>query len=301
MSRKAVFLVNPASGNGTTGRRWPELLARARALGLGGEPILSERPGQLIELAAAAAAEGGLLVVVGGDGTLNEVVNGAAGSDAEIAVIPAGTGRDFGRTYGIPTRFDDAVRVAVDGTTRTIDLGRAEFALPGGGKGLRLFANAGSVGMSGAVAHRANSMSKRLGGRVTFYAALVREFLSWTNTEMTVAFERGERRGRMHDVVVANGRFLGGGMKLAPDARPDDGLFDVVVVGDVSKLDFATTSPKLYRGGHIGHPRIEVVQSAWVTVEADDPMLVELDGEQEGTTPVRFEVVPDALRIRVPR
>src|SRR5580704_9126356 len=135
MSRKAVFLVNPASGNGTTGRRWPELLARARALGLGGEPILSERPGQLIELAAAAAAEGGLLVVVGGDGTLNEVVNGATGTDAEIAVIPAGTGRDFGRTYGIPRRFDDAVRLALDGSPRTIDLGRAVFAGRGGGEG----------------------------------------------------------------------------------------------------------------------------------------------------------------------
>jgi diacylglycerol kinase (ATP) len=300
MTRKAVFLVNPASGNGATGRRWPKLHARARALGLSGEPILSEHPGQLIELAAAAAGEGGLLVVVGGDGTLNEVVNGAAGSDAEIAVIPAGTGRDFGRTYGIPTRFDDAVRVALEGTTRTIDLGRAEFGAPGGGKSVRLFANAASVGMSGAVARRANSMSKQLGGRVTFYTALVREFLSWTNTEMTVAFQSGERHGRMHDVVVANGRFLGGGMKLAPDARPDDGLFDVVLVGDVGKLDFATTSPKLYRGGHVRHPKVEVVRSAWVTVVAEDPMLVELDGEQDGTTPVRFEVTPNALRIRVP-
>jgi len=300
MSRETVFLVNPASGNGATGRRWPDLHRRARELGLGGDPILSERPGQLIDLAATAAGRCGLLVVVGGDGTLNEVVNGAAGSDAEIAVIPAGTGRDFGRTYGIPTRFDDAVRVALEGATRTIDLGRAEFARPGGVKGVRLFANAGSVGMSGAVARRANSMSKRLGGRLTFYTALVREFLAWTNTEMTVAFDAGERTGLMHDVVVANGRFLGGGMKLAPDAQPDDGLFDVVLVGDISKLDFALTSPKLYRGGHVGHPRVEVVQSGWVTVEADDPKLVELDGEQEGTTPVRFEIVPRALRIRVP-
>ena len=303
MSRSTVFLVNPASGNGATGRRWPDLQRRARALGLAGDLLVSEQPGHLIELAATAAAEGGLLVVVGGDGTLNEVVNGAAGSDAEIAVIPSGTGRDFGRTYGIPTRFDDAVRVVLEGTTRTIDLGRAEFALPGDGEkgtGVRLFVNAGSVGMSGAVARRANSMSKRLGGRVTFYTALVREFLGWTNTEMTVAFGPGERSGPMHDVIVANGRFLGGGMKLAPDARPDDGLFDVVLVGDVSKFDFVITSPKLYRGGHVGHPRVEIVQSTWVTVEATDPLLVELDGEQEGTTPARFEVVPNAVRIRVP-
>jgi diacylglycerol kinase (ATP) len=301
VSGRTVFLVNPASGGGATGRRWPELQRRARALGLEGEALLSERPGHLSELAARESADGALLVVVGGDGTLNEVVNGAAGSGAEIAVIPAGTGKDFGRSYGIPTRFDDAVRLALEGAPRTIDLGRAVFARPGGGEGQRLFANAGSVGMSGAVARRANSSSKRLGGRVTFYYALVVEFLRWHNSELSVAFEGGERRARMHDVIVANGNYLGGGMKLAPDARPDDGLFDLVLVGDVSKLDFVTTSPKLYRGGHVGHPRIEIVRSPWVSVEAAAPVLLELDGEQEGTTPVRFEIVPGALRIRVPR
>lgn len=301
MSRRVVFLVNPASANGATGRRWPALEARARALGLEGDSLLSERPGQLSELAAQAAEGGALLVVVGGDGTLNEVVNGAAGRGAEIAVIPAGTGRDFGRTYGIPRRFDDAVRLALDGATRTIDLGRVEFRDAGGLDVRRLFANAASVGMSGAVARRANGMSKRLGGRLTFYAALVREFLGWTNTEMDVRFEAGERQGPMHDVVVANGCFLGGGMKLAPDACPDDGLFDVVLVGDVSKLDFVTTSPKLYRGGHISHPRIEVVRSAWVSVESQLPMLVEVDGEPVGTTPARFDVEPGALQLRTPR
>jgi diacylglycerol kinase (ATP) len=299
VSRETVFLVNPASANGATGKRWPQLERRARTLGLTGETRLSERPGHLSELAAQAAAEDALLVVVGGDGSLNEVVNGLAGADAEVAVIPAGTGRDFGRTYGIPARFEDAVAIAVGGTARRIDVGRAVFARPGGGQGERLFANAGSVGMSGAVARRVNSGSKRLGGRVTFYSALVAEFLSWTNTELSVAFEGGERRARMHDAIVANGCFLGGGMKLAPDARPDDGLFDLVLVGDVSKLDFVTTSPKLYRGGHVGHPRIEIVRSPWVSVDAETPMLLELDGEQEGTTPVRFEIVPGALRIRV--
>jgi YegS/Rv2252/BmrU family lipid kinase len=300
VTRRAVFLVNPASANGATGRHWPALRRRAEALGLEGEALISEHPGHLTELAAAAADDGLLLVVVGGDGTLNEVVNGAAGSKAEIAVIPAGTGRDFGRTYGIPRRFDDAVRVAIEGKTQTIDVGRARFALPSGGEGLRLFANAGSVGMSGAVARRANTMSKRLGGRATFYTALAREFARWQNCEIQVEFEGGSRRARMHDVIVANGRFLGGGMKLAPAAQPDDGLFELVLVGDISKLDFVTTSPKLYRGGHVGHPRIEITRSPWVTVDAAAPLLLELDGEQEGTTPVRFEIVANALRLRTP-
>jgi diacylglycerol kinase (ATP) len=272
------------------------LHARAEALGLTGEAMLSKRPGDLIELARAAAASHDLLVVVGGDGTVNEVVNGVAGLSAEVAVIPAGTGQDFGRTYGIPAKLDDAVRVALDGATRRIDLGRATYA---GGE--RYFANVGTVGMSGAVAKRANSMSKALGGRATFYYALTREFLAWRNTEVTVTFDDGERRGPMHDVIVANGRWHGGGMKLAPDASPDDGLFDVVVIGDVSKLDFATTSPKLYKGGHIGHPRVEVLRTTAVSVEAARPLPVELEGEPVGTSPARFEIVPRALRLRVPR
>jgi diacylglycerol kinase (ATP) len=257
--------------------------------------LLSERPGHLVELAREAAATHDLLVVVGGDGTLNEVVNGVAGSDVELAILPAGTGQDFGRTYGIPTRFDDAVRLALAGEPTTIDLGRASF----NGRE-RYFANVGSVGMSGAVAKRANSMSKALGGRATFYYALVREFLAWSNTEVTVAFDGGERRGPMHDVIVANGQWHGGGMRLAPEARFDDGLFDVVVIGDVSKLDFVTTSPKLYKGGHVHHPRVEVLRSAWIAVDAARPLPVELEGEPIGTTPVRFDIVPGALRVRVP-
>ena len=250
--------------------------------------MLSERPGQLAEAARDADA---LLVVVGGDGTVNEVVNGIAGTSAEIAVLPSGTGQDFGRTYGIPARFDDAVAVALQGATRTVDLGRV---------GSRYFANVGSVGMSGAVAERANRTSKALGGRVTFFYVLTRVFLAWQNTEVTVTLDDGERRGRMHDVIVANGVWHGGGMKLAPDARPDDGLFDVVLIGDVSKADFATTAPRLYKGGHVSHPKVEVVRSARVRVDGVDPLPIEVDGEQLGTTPATFEVVPGALRVRVP-
>jgi YegS/Rv2252/BmrU family lipid kinase len=291
----AVFLVNPASANGATGKRWPELRRRARELGLDGEAVLSERPRHLIELAREAARSHRLLVVVGGDGTLNEVVNGVAGLDAELAVLPAGTGQDFGRTHGIPTAFDEAVRVAVDGTARAVDLGRVTFR-----EGERWFANVGSAGMSGAVAERANGMTKRFGGRATFFWALLREFAAWKNAEVTVTLDDAERRGRMHDVIVANGRWHGGGMKLAPDAHADDGLFDVVLVGDVTKLDFMTTAPKLYSGRHVGHPRIEVLRSATVTVDGAAPLPIELEGEQVGTTPARFEVVPSALRVRTP-
>jgi diacylglycerol kinase (ATP) len=262
---------------------------------------LSERPGHLIELTRAAVEGGATLVVaIGGDGTLNEVVNGVAGSGVELATIPLGTGMDFGRTYGIPTKFDDAVRVALSGETRTIDAGRVRYRTWGGEDAERWFANVGSVGMSGAVAQRANGMSKALGGKLTFFYALTRVFLEWQNTEVTVRVDGDERRGRMHDVIVANGVWHGGGMKLAPDASPDDGAFDVVLIGDVSKLDFLTTAPKIYKGRHVNHPKVEVLRSARVDVDAPAVLPIELEGEQVGTTPATFELVPRALSVRVP-
>ena len=228
------------------------------------------------------------------------MVNGIARRDVELATIPIGTGMDFGRTYGIPTGFDDAVRVALTGRPRTIDAGLVRYRTWGGDSAERWFANVGSVGMSGAVAQRANGMSKALGGKATFFYALTRVFLEWENTEVTVRLDDTERRGRMHDVIVANGVWHGGGMMLAPDARPDDGLFDVVLIGDVGKVDFLTTAPKIYRGKHVHHPKVEVLRSLQVEVDASEHLPIEVEGEQVGTTPAAFEVVPGALRLRVP-
>jgi diacylglycerol kinase (ATP) len=297
-----VFLVNPASENGATGRRWPELAHRAASLGLRGDALLSERPGQLAELALQAADGGAsLLVVVGGDGTVNEVVNGIAGrDDVELAVIPRGTGWDFVRTYRIPRRLEAAVEVAQRGRTRTIDLGRARYRSWDGSDGESLFANIASAGMSGAIAKRSNESSKALGGKASYLWATLAVFSRWRSDEVRVTVDGEERHGRMHDVVVANGRYFGGGMKICPEAEPDDGLFDVLLIGDLTKRDLLLTLPKTYRGKHLPHPRAEVLRGTVVQLETPEPLPVELDGEQPGTTPARFEVVPQALRLRVP-
>jgi len=264
--------------------------------------LLSERPGQLGELAREAADAGArLLVIVGGDGTVNEVVNGIAGRlDVEVAVIPRGTGWDFVRTYRIPRRLEDAAEVALHGRTRTIDLGRAHYRGWGGSKGESLFANIASAGMSGAIAKRANESSKALGGKASYLWATLTVFSRWRNDEVRVKVDDDERRGRMHDVVVANGRYFGGGMEICPGAEPDDGLFDVLLIGDLTKRDLLLTLPKTYRGKHLPHPKAEVLRGSSVEVETAAPLPVELDGEQPGTTPTRFEVVPQALRLRVP-
>jgi diacylglycerol kinase family enzyme len=187
------------------------------------------------------------------------------------------------------------VRVAAGGTTRTIDVGRVEHS-----RGVRWFANVGSVGMSAAVAQRANGMSKALGGKATFFYALTRVFLEWQNTPVTVELDGSRHEGRMHDVIVANGQWHGGAMWLAPEAQPDDGVFDVVLIGDVNKRDFVTTAPKIYKGTYLAHPKVELLRARTVAVDAPERLPIELDGEQVGTTPVRFEVVPRALRLRVP-
>src|SRR4051794_40874738 len=272
-------------------------------LGLEGDALLSERPGQLGELAARAADDGAsLIVAVGGDGTVNEVVQGLAGREGvELAVIPRGTGWDFVRTYGIPRRFDDAVPVARDGKSRPIDLGRARYRPWAATEAESYFANIASAGMSGAIAKRANETSKALGGKLSYLWATLAVFARWRNDVVEVTVDAEQRRSRMHDVIVANGRYLGGGMMICPEAEPDDGLFDVLLIGDLTKRDLLLTLPKTYRGKHLPHPKAELLRGANVSVDASAPLPVELDGEQPGTTPVRFELVPRALRVRVPR
>jgi diacylglycerol kinase (ATP) len=303
ISGDTVFLVNPASDNGATRRRWPQIYREASTRGLTGDALFSERPGQLGELAVEAARGGAsLVVVVGGDGSVNEVANGLAGVDGvAVAVIARGTGWDFIRTYCIPHSVGDAIDVARGGETRAIDLGRVTYRSWAGSEESAYFANVASAGMSGAIAQRANETTKALGGKVSYAWATLAVFAGWKSGEVRVSVDGEERSGRMHDVVVANGRYFGGGMMICPGARSDDGLLDVLLIGDLTKRDLLLTLPKTYRGRHLPHPKAESLRGTTVTIDAPEPLPVELDGEQPGTTPARFEIVPRALRLRVPK
>jgi len=243
-----------------------------------------------------------LLVVVGGDGSVNEVVNGVADLEGfDLAVLPRGTGWDFVRTYGISRSLEDAVATALAGNVRTIDLGLVSFRTWAGAEGRSYFANVASAGISGAIARRANEASKALGGKISYYWSTLAVFVGWQTGELRVSIDDEIRGGRMIDVMVANGRFLGGGMMMCPEAEPDDGVFDVMLIGDVTKRDLLFVLPKTYRGKHLPHPRLELIRGRVVSVDADEPLPIQLDGEQPGTTPARFEIVPRALRLRVPR
>lgn len=305
MAGDVVFVVNPASANGSTRRRWPEIAHQAAEAGLVGPALLSEGPGQIGELARRVCEDGARLVVaVGGDGTVNEAVNGLMRVEperrAELATIPRGTGKDFARSFGIPTAVAKALDVARDGATRTVDVGRASFVEWDGSPAESYFANFAGAGISGAVAARANTSSKALGGKVAFLRATTSVFMRWRNSDYEVEIDGERRSGRMLEVIAAIGDQLAGGMRLAPEADPADGLFDIVLIGDATKLDFVRTLPGIYRGTYLPHPRAEVVRGRRLQIETATPLPIALDGEQPGTTPAVFEIVPGALRLRVP-
>jgi diacylglycerol kinase family enzyme len=189
---------------------------------------------------------------------------------------------------------------ARDGRARAIDLGRASFRSWQGEAAESYFANIASAGMSGAIAKRTNETSKALGGKASYFWATLAVFAGWRTSELTVTVGEQTRRARMHDVIVANGRYFGGGMMICPAAEPDDGVFDVLLIGNLTKRDLLVTLPKTYRGKHLPHPKAELLRGPTVEIDAADPLPVQLDGEQPGTTPARFELVPRALRVRVP-
>ena len=299
-----IFLVNPAAANGSTKRAWPEMAHRAASAGLDGETLFSEGPGGIAKVAARAAEMGAKrVVVVGGDGTVNEAANGllaaGAGHEVELAILPRGTGTDFVRTFGIPNKLDGAIAVARDGEIREIDAGRVSYRAWDGSPRSAYFVNVASAGMSGAVAMRANSTSKALGGKASFLWATLAVFARWKNAQVSVDIDGEHREGSMLDVIVANCEWLGGGMHMTPKAKPDDGVFDVLLIGDITKRDLVQTLPKIYRGTHLPHPKAEELRGREVRVDAPTPLPVELDGEQPGTTPATFEVVPGALRLVV--
>ena len=301
MSRSAVFVVNPASANGATAREWPGLAAAARAAGLVVEERMTEAPGHAAELAREATMNGAdVVVAVGGDGTVHEVVNGLVGPGgapfgaAALGVVARGTGRDFIRSHAIPTKAADAIRAIAEGPIRPIDVGEVESA--GDPEGSRRFANAASCGVTGAIAKRANGMSKRFGGTPTFLVAAFQGFRGYDNTPVHVELD-----GRPFDVtasaiVCAIGHSLGGGIKVAHGARQDDGLLDMVLVGDVGAKDLALNLHRLYTGTLGDHPQITHLKGVEVAVSGG-ALQVEADGELAGTTPAVFRCLRGALRL----
>jgi diacylglycerol kinase (ATP) len=301
------MVVNPASANGKTGRRWPGIVREAKAAGLDPDVRLTDAPGHAIELTRQALRDGARrIIAVGGDGTVSEAVNGffdgdvAVAPEAELAVVCRGSGCDFIRTFGIPKNSERALRVAARGGLRTIDVGRICFTGPDGRPAQRRFANVASAGMTGVAAEIANRSDKPLGATVAFAWAAVSAIVGYHNVRFAIQIDDRRLERVCNNVIVANGRYFAGGMKILPGAEPDDGALDVLVFGDISKRDLALNLHKLYRGTHITHPKAELDRGVRIEVTPDQPLPIEVDGEVPGTTPASFDIHPAALRLRVP-
>jgi len=304
-SPRTIVVVNPRSQGGKLGKRWRELadgIARVFPF----DEAITQAPGDATRLVRDALRGGAERVVaVGGDGTINECVNGffaddagaALAPDATFGAIPFGTGGDFRRTLELPSDVRDAARAIAERPRRRIDLGRVELTTPAGGKLRRMFANIASFGASGVVVRLVNESGKRLGA-LSFALATARATWSYDNQRVTLVFDGGDRvDATINTVAVANGRYFGGGMKVAPDARIDDGAFDVVALGDLTFGEILASGRKIYSGSHVAMPKVSVRRAKVVEALPVDGAVVELDvdGEAPGRLPARFEIVPAAL------
>ena len=304
-----VVIVNPNSAGGQTRRRWPRYEATLREAFGDVRPLFTERPGHATELARRALEGGaGLVVSMGGDGTMNEVMNGffdgerPVRPEAALAILPAGTGGDFPKTTGTPRVFDDAARAiaANRGRARTIAVGRLRFLDSDGKPALHHFVNITSFGIGGLVDRFVNQSSKAFGSKGSFFVASIRASLAYKNARVRMTLDDGAPVERtVYSVAVANGRFFGGGMKMAPDAELDDGLFDVVTIGDVGIGTMLLHTSKIYAGTHVKLPFVTATRARRVHAEstAGEEVLLDVDGEQPGRLPATFEIVPRALRV----
>ncbi len=304
-----MIICNPVSGSG----KGPSVLTVLRRL-LDQEGVryaceFSRRRGDPARLARSAALMGcSAIVAIGGDGTFFEVVNGVmdpaaanANPDLAVGLLQAGRGSDFGRSAGVPSDVEAACARILQGRTQPTDLGHVTYTTMGGSERSRYFANAAGLGFDGEVTVRANSAPRAMGGgTVPYLTSLFATLGTYRNKQASVRVDQDEEwHARVNSVVVANGQFFGGGMKIAPEASLSDGLFDIVVAGDLSKLDLVRLVPRVYVGTHVAHPKMRVLRGREVRVDSPDRMLLQADGEVLGKAPATFRIVAGALRLIV--
>ncbi|HJR07383.1 MAG TPA: diacylglycerol kinase family protein [Pyrinomonadaceae bacterium] len=311
-----LVIVNPASAGGATGRAWPRLASDLSTHFGAFNSAFTEKAGDARLIAEREAKSGRrLLIACGGDGTISEVANGILESgveDSELGILPSGTGGDFRRTLNVPTRAADAAAALRTGRSISVDVGRVEFQNHAGARERRYFLNVASCGMGGEVIRRVeenssgwlHSASRRIGGQLSYALASLQTTVAFTNRTLRIQLDdRPEFRLVVANLCIANARYFGGGMKIAPEAKPNDGLLDVVAVGDLSTVEILTNVYKLYLGTHLGMQKVQHALARRISVSAsnaDDEVLIEIDGELSGRLPATFEILPRRLRVRCP-
>ena len=296
-------IVNPVAGAYSTRRKWPIISRLLKRIGLSFDFEYTEGVGHAIELARAAASDGyQCLVAVGGDGTVNEVANGilysTGATRTALGIISTGTGSDFVRSVGIPRDYASACSALTSSRRLAIDIGVVEYQSKGQTL-RRFFVNGAGVGFDAAVVEKTERLPKYFGGTIPYLAGLIQAMFSYKNKSVVVNIENEVMSGRALSVAVANGGYLGGGMHIAPRAELSDSLLDVVIVGDIGKLELLKELPTVYKGTHINHPKVRMEQVTHITIESSERLLVHADGELLGECPASFWLMPAVLSIVV--
>lgn len=296
-----IVIVNPSSASGSTGEAWPQIASDLRSQFGPFRAVFTRRRGDAAALAGEAARKGAKLIIAcGGDGTVSEVANGilSSGKDVELGILPSGTGGDFRRTLEIPSQSRAAARVLSTGRTVKIDVGRVSFVDHNGNEAMRYFLGVASCGMSTKVIERVKAK------KISFAASLFQTAIRTEPSRLVVQLDDfHERHLVVLNLCVANARYFGGGMKIAPDAKLTDGKFDVVGIGDLSALKLFTSAPRVYLGSHLSMPEVSHALARKVALKSANraaEIHLEVDGELLGKLPALFQIIPEALRVRVP-
>ncbi len=300
-----LIIVNPRSANGSTGRQWQALECRLRAhLGTSFDVAFTERTQHATALAREAAAGYSRVVAMGGDGTVNEVVNGLIADDRPLrpdlalGVIPRGTGCDFVRSLGIPHDFDGAAGRLAAGAVREVDVAKVSYRGADGQDAIRYYINEASIGLGAVICDRVNRASKMLGGRISFMRATITTALRYRSQPISLSLDgQSPRRRVLMNIWVANGRYSGGGIRSARDARLDDGLLDVVQIGDPGFLRKMLSTPKLRSGAFVDLPHVTYDTARRVEASAESMVFFETEGEVIGTLPATFELIDERLKV----
>lgn len=312
-----LVIINPESAGGATRNAWPKIASELATHFGAFTPKFTKHPGEGIELAATAARNGTKLIIAcGGDGTISEVANGilSSGSDTELGILPSGTGGDFRKTLGIPARSSEAARILREGQPRLIDAGKVTFTKDDGEHESRYFLGVASFGMSADVVARVKEGGpewlpakgpKWLTGRLSFGVAMLQTALKMGPTRVVVQLDDDPAHHMtVANLCIANARYFGGGMKIAPDAKLNDGKFDVISIGDLGAARILANAPRLYLGAHlsmadVGHALATKIVAR--PIDRDQRIEIEVDGEIPGQLPATFQILPKALRVRSPR
>ena len=307
MHLKTQVIVNPESNQGRTRKRWTEIKGALRHFIKEFRYDFTEKPFQATEIAREAIKDGSELIIgVGGDGTMNEIANGfyedkrIINPETSLGIVPSGTGCDFTRSLNIPKGLKNALKVITEAPSARIDVGRVVFRGHAGDPEERFFLNIADFGIGGEVVKKVND--RRLERKASSYIrCLISTMVQYRSKRLRIRIDGNELPEDDYLIgAVANGRIFGKGMKVAPQARLDDGFFDTVLVKGMRFLEFCRHGWKLINGSHLSHPKINLVRGkrveAWCC--QDETVLLELDGEQLGTLPASFEVVPGNMLVK---